>query len=66
DRIEEDLMPVIPDASWKQFTHLLIAHGRAVCSARNPDCDDCEVEDLCPSSKLDNDVDLANDEPWDD
>ncbi|MDX1745748.1 MAG: endonuclease III, partial [Halobacteriales archaeon] len=33
DRIEEDLMPVIPEVSWKQFTHLLIAHGRAVCSA---------------------------------
>ena len=44
---------------------LLIAHGRAVCTARNPDCDECVVEDLCPSSRLDHEVDLADGEEYD-
>ena len=64
DRIETDLMSVVPDEHWKQYTHWLIAHGRAVCTARNPDCGDCVLEDSCPSSKLDSDVDLASGEPW--
>ncbi|PSP56376.1 endonuclease III [Halobacteriales archaeon QH_7_66_37] len=49
---------------WQQLTHLLISHGRAVCTARNPDCGDCVLEDTCPSSKLDGDVDLASGEAW--
>ena len=65
DAIERDLMPVVPEAVWKQYTHFLIAHGRAVCSSRNPDCGDCVLEDLCPSSRLQHDVDLASGEPWD-
>jgi endonuclease-3 len=64
ERIESDLMPVVPESEWQQFTHLLISHGRAVCDARNPDCDDCVVEDVCPSSKRDHDVDLASGEAW--
>ena len=64
ERIEEDLMTVVPEADWQQFTHLLIDHGRATCDARNPDCDDCVLEDVCPSSKLDHDVDLASGEQW--
>ncbi|MFB6113072.1 MAG: endonuclease III [Halodesulfurarchaeum sp.] len=62
--IEQDLMDVLPREQWKEFTHLLIAHGRAVCTARNPDCEDCVLEDVCPSSRLDNDVDLASGESW--
>ncbi|NLV01786.1 endonuclease III [Haloferax volcanii] len=62
ERIEEDLMPVVPERDWQQFTHLFISHGRAVCDARNPDCDACVLEDLCPSSKRDHDVDLASGE----
>jgi endonuclease-3 len=64
EKIESDLMSVVPEADWQQFTHLLISHGRAVCTARNPDCGDCRLEDVCPSSKLDHDVDLASGEAW--
>ncbi|ELZ92721.1 endonuclease III [Haloferax sulfurifontis] len=64
ERIEEDLMPVVPERDWQQFTHLFISHGRAVCDARNPDCDACVLEGVCPSSKRDHDVDLASGEAW--
>jgi endonuclease-3 len=64
EKIEQDLMPVVDERDWQDFTHLLIDHGRAVCSARNPDCEACVLEDLCPSSKLDAEVDLASGEAW--
>ncbi len=64
DRIEEDLLPIVPEDSWKTFTHVLIAHGRAICTARSPTCGDCVVEDICPSSRLDSDVDRASGELW--
>ncbi|CCQ34717.1 Endonuclease III protein [Halorhabdus tiamatea SARL4B] len=64
EAIEKDLMEIIPEAEWQDFTHLMISHGRAVCTARNPDCADCELDDVCPSSRLDSDVDLASGEPW--
>ncbi|MEF8783825.1 MAG: endonuclease III [Haloarculaceae archaeon] len=64
ERIEEDLMALVPESEWRELTHLLISHGRAVCTARNPDCEECDLEDICPSSKLDSGVDLASDEPW--
>ncbi|MFB6227553.1 MAG: endonuclease III [Halobacteriales archaeon] len=64
DKIETELMELLPEEDWQAFTHLLISHGRATCTARNPDCGDCVLEDVCPSSKLDSTVDLANDEPW--
>jgi endonuclease-3 len=64
EKIESDLMGVVPEADWQQFTHLLISHGRAVCTAQNPDCGDCRLESICPSSKLDHDVDLASGEAW--
>jgi endonuclease-3 len=64
EAIEQELMGVIPEEEWQQFTHLLISHGRAVCTARNPDCKACSLEDICPSSKLDSDVDLATGERW--
>jgi len=63
-KIEEDLMPVVPEDEWQQFTHLLIDHGRAVCTARNPSCDECVLADICPSAKPDSDVDLASGEAW--
>ena len=65
DAIERDLMGVVPEDRWQRLTHLLIAHGRAVCSARSPDCEACVVEAVCPSSTLDREVDLASGEPWD-
>jgi endonuclease-3 len=62
--IEAELMDLVPEEEWQQLTHLLISHGRAVCTARNPDCGDCVLADICPSSKLDSDVDLASGEAW--
>ena len=47
-KIERDLMPLFPTASWTDLSHLLIFHGRRVCAARKPRCEDCEVESLCP------------------
>ncbi|SDZ86945.1 DNA-(apurinic or apyrimidinic site) lyase /endonuclease III [Haloplanus vescus] len=64
ETIERDLMALVPEADWQQLTHLLISHGRAVCDARSPDCEACVLEDICPSSKVDSDVDLASGEAW--
>mgnify|MGYP006282958403 CR=1 FL=1 len=64
EKIERDLMTVVPEEDWQEFTHLFISHGRATCTAINPDCSDCVLEDLCPSSKEDHDVDLASGESW--
>ena len=50
DRIEKDLMKLIPRESWSLFSHQLVHHGRAVCSARKPDCPHCPLRDLCPSA----------------
>jgi endonuclease-3 len=51
-KVERDLMELFPPAKWFKVTHLLIDHGRAVCFARNPRCEDCVVNDLCPSSRV--------------
>ncbi|SFF95616.1 DNA-(apurinic or apyrimidinic site) lyase /endonuclease III [Halopelagius inordinatus] len=64
EKIETDLMPLVPEDDWQQLTHLFISHGRATCTARNPDCAECVLEGICPSSKLDGDVDLASGEAW--
>ena len=50
DRIEQDLMRLIPRERWFDFTYVLIDHGRAVCVARKPRCEACSVSPLCPSS----------------
>ncbi|MFC7069301.1 endonuclease III [Halobaculum lipolyticum] len=62
--IETDLMGVVPEGDWRMFTHLFISHGRATCTARSPDCDDCVLADLCPSERGDAEVDLASGEAW--
>jgi endonuclease-3 len=64
DTIEQDLMGIIPEDEWKELTHLLISHGRETCTARNPDCEDCSLADICPSEKGDGEVDLASGEAW--
>ena len=46
-KIEQDLMRVIPRAKWIEFSHQIIHHGRALCIARKPKCADCPLEDLC-------------------
>ncbi len=50
--IERDLMRLVPRADWGRFPHLLIWHGRRVCSARRPRCEECVLVDLCPSSRV--------------
>ncbi len=52
EKIERDLMGLVPRKDWIDFSHLLIAHGRKVCKARTPLCAGCVVEHLCPSSLL--------------
>src|SRR5438552_12624168 len=51
-RIERDLQRLVPREHWGLFPHLLIWHGRRVCIARAPRCEDCAVNDLCPSSRV--------------
>ncbi len=51
EKIEKDLMNIIPKKDWVIFSHLLIDHGRAVCKARNPGCEKCFLNKLCPFIK---------------
>jgi len=51
-KIENDLLKLVPKKDWIIFSHLLIFHGRRVCKARRPLCEECQVESLCPSSML--------------
>ena len=50
DKIEQDLMRLIPRGRWFDFTYVLIDHGRAICIARRPRCEECPVNQLCPAS----------------
>ena len=52
EKIERDLIELVPRKDWVIFSHLLIYHGRKICKARNPSCAECVVEKLCPSSYL--------------
>jgi endonuclease-3 len=47
-RIEPDLMKLVPQADWQNLSIRLIFHGRAVCTARKPNCPGCPIADLCP------------------
>jgi len=50
EKVEQDLMKIVPQDHWIQFSHELIHHGRQVCVARNPKCAECTLEGLCNSS----------------
>jgi endonuclease-3 len=52
EKIERDLMELVPRKDWILLPHLLIYHGRKVCKARGPLCGECVIEPLCPSSLL--------------
>jgi endonuclease-3 len=52
DKIERDLMRLVPRDRWFEFTYVLIEHGREICTARSPNCAECPVNDLCPSSRV--------------
>lgn len=47
EKIEYDLMDVVPRESWSKFSHQLVHHGRAVCNARKPKCKICEIKEFC-------------------
>jgi endonuclease III len=51
-KIERDLQGIVPREDWAIFPHLLIWHGRRVCLARAPRCEECVLSDLCPSSRV--------------
>ena len=50
EKIEQDLMQLVPREDWIDISHLLIFHGRRICDARKPDCANCNLNDLCPSA----------------
>jgi endonuclease III len=52
EKIEHDLIDLVPRAEWTNLPHLFIYHGRAVCRAQKPACDECVLADLCPSAGL--------------
>ncbi len=47
-KIERDLMELLPRAQWIDFSHRLIHHGRQICVARRPKCDECPLAEICP------------------
>jgi endonuclease-3 len=52
-KIERDLMRLVPRPDWARFPHLLIWHGRRICEARRPRCEECPLAaDLCPASRV--------------
>jgi endonuclease-3 len=50
-KIEQDLMQIVPKDSWIDFSHMLILHGRDICTARPHTCADCPLKDICPDMK---------------
>lgn len=51
-KVERDLMKLLPQPDWENWSIRLVYHGRAVCNARKPECDRCVLSDLCPSAHL--------------
>jgi len=52
EKIERDLMEIVPRKEWLSFTHLLQYHGRQICHAQNPLCHRCSIKEMCPSRDL--------------
>jgi endonuclease-3 len=52
EKIEQDLMQLVPKKDWTMATHYLISHGRKICIARRPKCSECGIAELCPSRDL--------------
>jgi endonuclease-3 len=52
-KIERDLMAVLPQSDWINFSHAMIWHGRKICTARKPKCPDCPLQHLCPKMDVD-------------
>ena len=51
-KIEQDLMEIVPVGEWTLWSHLMIAHGRAICQARKPKCLECKLRPDCPSAEM--------------
>ncbi|CAN5604133.1 endonuclease III [soil metagenome] len=51
ERIEKDLQAIVPKRYWVMFPHWLITHGRRICNARKPKCEECRLADICPSRR---------------
>jgi endonuclease-3 len=51
NKIEKDLMALVPRADWIDFNYMLVDHGRKICQARKPLCAECFLQDLCPSAR---------------
>jgi len=51
EKIEQDLLAIVPKKYWLDFNYMLVNHGRAVCQARKPKCPECALQHLCPSVK---------------
>ena len=51
DKIEQDLMKIVPRKDWIDFNYILVDHGRQICNARKPLCQKCVIDRLCPSAK---------------
>ncbi|MBI5555403.1 MAG: endonuclease III [Elusimicrobia bacterium] len=52
EKIERDLMKLVPRKFWGKFSYLLIGHGRAICQAKKPNCPKCVIKESCPSYKV--------------
>ena len=52
EKIEQDLMPLFPRDRWAFVSHLFIQHGRTICDAKRPKCEECFLNDICPSSRV--------------
>jgi endonuclease-3 len=50
EKLERDLMEIVPQKNWTNFSDLLVWHGRAICKARKPDCDRCPIATYCPAA----------------
>jgi len=49
-KVERDLMGIVPEADWTEFSHRMIHHGRALCAARRPKCEACPLAEVCPTA----------------
>ena len=52
NKIENDLMKLLPNSQWGTYARLTGAHGRQTCKARNPECQDCVLNQICPSAEI--------------
>jgi endonuclease-3 len=52
EKIERDLMRILPEEKWSDYARLVGAHGRQTCKSRRPKCEDCLLNEICPSAEL--------------